>query len=151
VFRLMFGQGPSLKKAKHVQGAAHACFSKLIDQVGSIASATSAWRHATDCIAIVDLRRGLALDDQDYNATAPNIGVNQLIAGATPASSPHRLSIPRIESPREAGRAGCKDQLTHCSDPVCYRGLSRRHATCWWPRAVTLTRCDRFDFYKFTT
>src|SRR5215471_8254189 len=33
VFRLMFGQQPSLKNVEHVLGAAHACFSKLIDQV----------------------------------------------------------------------------------------------------------------------
>src|SRR5688572_22374186 len=33
VFRLMFGQQPSLKNAEHVLGAAHACFTKLINQV----------------------------------------------------------------------------------------------------------------------
>src|SRR5215468_906712 len=33
VFRLMFGQEPSLKKAEPVLGTGHACFAHLIDQV----------------------------------------------------------------------------------------------------------------------
>src|SRR5262245_60664861 len=33
VFRLMFGQEPSLKKAEHVLGTGHACFANLIHQI----------------------------------------------------------------------------------------------------------------------
>src|SRR5205823_3989422 len=33
VFRLMFGQEPSLKKSEHVVGTGHACFQHVIDQV----------------------------------------------------------------------------------------------------------------------
>ena len=94
VFRLMFGQQPSLKKAEHVLGAAHACFSKLIDQVALYCKRNKV-RGDTQQIALRlwTFVHGAAslLIDQDYDAIAPNIDVNQLIAGATPgllAASP---------------------------------------------------------------
>ena len=97
VFRLMFGQQPSLKKAEQVLGAAHTCFSKLIDQVALYCKRNKV-RGDTQQIALRlwTFVHGAAslLIDQDYEAIAPNIDVNQLIAGATPgilATSPsHR-------------------------------------------------------------
>ena len=87
VFRLMFGQQPSLKKAEHVLGAAHACFSKLIGQVALYCNRNKV-RGDTQQIALRlwTFVHGAAslLIDQDYDAIAPNIDVNQLIAGATP-------------------------------------------------------------------
>ena len=87
VFRLMFGQQPSLKKAEHVLGAAHACFSKLIGQVALYCNRNKV-RGDTQQMALRlwTFVHGAAslLIDQDYDAIAPNIDVNQLIAGATP-------------------------------------------------------------------
>jgi hypothetical protein len=90
----MFGQEPSLKKAEHVQGAAHACFSKLIDQVALYCKRNKV-RGDTHQIALRlwTFVHGAAslLIDQDCDAIAPNIDLNQLIAGATPgllAASP---------------------------------------------------------------
>jgi AcrR family transcriptional regulator len=98
VFRLMFGQQPSLKKAEHVLGAAHACFSKLIGQVALYCNRNKV-RGDTQQIALRlwTFVHGAAslLIDQDYDAIAPNIDVNQLIAGATPGllvASPRRAS-----------------------------------------------------------
>lgn len=101
VFRLMFGQQPSLKKAEHVLGAAHACFSKLIGQVALYCNRNKV-RGDTQQIALRlwTFVHGAAslLIDQDYDAIAPNIDVNQLIAGATPGllvASPLRASSER--------------------------------------------------------
>ena len=94
VFRLMFGQQPSLKKAEHVLGAAHACFSKLIDQVALYCKRNKVRGDAQQiALRLWTFVHGAAslLIDQDYDAIAPNIDVNQLIAGATPgllAASP---------------------------------------------------------------
>jgi AcrR family transcriptional regulator len=94
VFRLMFGQQPSLKKAKHVLGAAHTCFAKLIDQVALYCSRNKVRGDAQQiALRLWTFVHGAAslLIDQDYDAIAPNIDVNQLIGGATPgllAASP---------------------------------------------------------------
>ena len=96
VFRLMFGQQPSLKKAEHVLEATHTCFSKLIDQVALYCRRNKV-RGDTQQIALRlwTFVHGAAslLIDQDYDAITPNIDVNQLVAGATPgllaASSRH--------------------------------------------------------------
>jgi AcrR family transcriptional regulator len=87
VFRLMFGQQPSLKQAEHVLGASHACFSKLIDQVTLYCNRNKV-RGDTQQIALRlwTFVHGAAslLIDEDYDAIAPNIDVNRLIASATP-------------------------------------------------------------------
>ena len=94
VFRLMFGQQPSLKKAEHVLGAAHACFSKLIDQVALYCKRNKVRGDAQQiALRLWTFVHGAAslLIDEDYDAIAPNIDVNQLIASATPgllAASP---------------------------------------------------------------
>jgi AcrR family transcriptional regulator len=87
VFRLMFGQQPSLKQAEHVLGASHACFSKLIEQVTLYCNRNKV-RGDTQQIALRlwTFVHGAAslLIDEDYDAIAPNIDVNRLIASATP-------------------------------------------------------------------
>src|SRR5215813_5882440 len=87
VFRLMFGQEPSLKKAEHVLGTGHACFANLIHQVALYCERN----HVRGDPQQIALRlwtfvHGAAslLIDQDYEAIAPTIDVNQLIASATP-------------------------------------------------------------------
>jgi AcrR family transcriptional regulator len=94
VFRLMFGQQPSLKKAEHVLEATHTCFSKLIDQIALYCRRNKVRGDAQQiALRLWTFVHGAAslLIDQDYDAIAPNIDVNQLIAGATPgllAASP---------------------------------------------------------------
>ena len=87
LFRLMFGQEPSLKKAAHVAGRGHECFANLIEQItlycqrnrvrgDAMEIALRLWTfvHGTACLQI----------DQDYLAIAPGLDVNRLIADAAP-------------------------------------------------------------------
>src|SRR5499426_1663939 len=95
VFRLMFGQEPSLKRAEHVLGTGHACFARLIDQVALYCKRNRVRGDAQQiALRLWTFVHGAAslLIDQDYDAIAPNIEVNQLIAGATPGllASPPR-------------------------------------------------------------
>src|SRR5215470_1964636 len=95
VFRLMFGQEPSLKKAEHVLGTGHACFANLIHQVAVYCQRNDGGDPQQIALKLWTFVHGAAslLIDQDYDAVAPTIDVNQLIAGATPgllaASSRH--------------------------------------------------------------
>jgi AcrR family transcriptional regulator len=87
VFRLMFGQEPSLKKAEHVLGTAHACFANLIDQIALYCKRNKVRGNAQQiAVRLWTFVHGAAslLIDQDYDAIAPDIEINQLIAGATP-------------------------------------------------------------------
>jgi AcrR family transcriptional regulator len=87
VFRLMFGQQPSLKKAEHVLGTGHACFANLIDQIALYCKRNKVRGDAQQiALRMWTFVHGAAslLIDQDYDTVAPNIDVNQLIAGATP-------------------------------------------------------------------
>ena len=87
VFRLMFGQEPSLKKAKHVVGTGHDCFAHLIDQIALYCKRNKVRGDAQEiALKLWTFVHGAAslLIDQDYEAVAPGIDVNQLIAGATP-------------------------------------------------------------------
>ena len=87
VFRLMFGQEPSLKKAKHVMGTGHDCFAHLIDQIALYCKRNKVRGDAQEiALKLWTFVHGAAslLIDQDYEAVAPGIDVNQLIAGATP-------------------------------------------------------------------
>jgi AcrR family transcriptional regulator len=87
VFRLMFGQQPSLKKAEHVLGTGHACFANLIDQIALYCKRNKVRGDAQEiALRMWTFVHGAAslLIDQDYDTIAPNIDVNQLIAGATP-------------------------------------------------------------------
>jgi AcrR family transcriptional regulator len=87
VFRLMFGQQPSLKKAEHVLGTGHACFCNLIDQVALYCKRNRVRGDAQElALRLWTFVHGAAslLIDQDYEAVAPQIDVNRLIAGAAP-------------------------------------------------------------------
>jgi len=97
VFRLMFGQDPSLKKAKHVMGTGHDCFAHLIDQIALYCKRNKVRGDAQEiALKLWTFVHGAAslLIDQDYEGVAPGIDVDKLIAGATPgllaASSPAR-------------------------------------------------------------
>jgi AcrR family transcriptional regulator len=87
VFRLMFGQEPSLKKAKHVVGTGHDCFAHLIHQVALYCKRNNVRGDAQEiALKLWTFVHGAAslLIDQDYEAVAPGLDVNRLIAGATP-------------------------------------------------------------------
>jgi AcrR family transcriptional regulator len=87
VFRLMFGQEPSLKNAEHVVGTGQACFAKVIDQVALYCKSNKVPGDAQEiALKLWTFVHGAAslLIDQDYKTVAPQIDVNQLIASATP-------------------------------------------------------------------
>jgi AcrR family transcriptional regulator len=87
VFRLMFGQEPSLKKAEHVVGTSHACFAHVIDQVALYCKRNKVRGDAQEiALRLWTFVHGAAslLIDHDYEGVAPRIDVNKLIAGATP-------------------------------------------------------------------
>ena len=96
VFRLMFGQEPSLKKAKDVLGTGQDCFVHVINQVALYCTRNKVRGDAQEiALKLWTFVHGAAslLIDQDYDAVAPGIDVNKLIAAATPgllASSPPR-------------------------------------------------------------
>jgi AcrR family transcriptional regulator len=87
VFRLMFGQEPSLKKSENVVGTGHACFQHVIDQVALYCKRNKVRDDAQEiALKLWTFVHGAAslLIDQDYNNVAPEMDVNQLIASATP-------------------------------------------------------------------
>jgi AcrR family transcriptional regulator len=94
VFRLMFGQEPSLKKAEHVLGTGHACFAHVINQVALYCERNKVRGDAQEiALKLWTFVHGAAslLIDEDYKAIAPQIDVSRLIASATPgllAASP---------------------------------------------------------------
>ena len=94
VFRLMFGQEPSLKKSEHVVGTGHACFANVIDQVALYCKRNKVRGDAQEiALRLWTFVHGAAslLIDQDYESVAPQMDVDKLIASATPgllAASP---------------------------------------------------------------
>src|SRR5215510_6337777 len=87
VFRLMFGQEPSLKKAKPVVGTGQDCFVHVINQVALYCKRNKVRGDAQEiALKLWTFVHGAAslLIDQDYEAVAPGIDVNRLIAAATP-------------------------------------------------------------------
>ena len=98
VFRLMFGQEPSLKKAEHVAGTGHACFAHLIEQIALYCQRNRVRGDAQEiALRLWTFVHGAAslLIDQDYDVIAPQLDVNRLIADATPgllAPAPRRSS-----------------------------------------------------------
>jgi AcrR family transcriptional regulator len=87
VFRLMFGQEPSLKKAEHVVGTGHACFANVIDQVAHYCRRNKVRGDAQEiALKLWTFVHGAAslLIDRDYDVVAPKIDINELIASATP-------------------------------------------------------------------
>jgi hypothetical protein len=96
VFRLMFGQEPSLKKSEHVAGTGHDCFANLIEQIAIYCEKNRVRGDAQEiALRLWTFVHGAAslLIDQDYLAIAPQLDVDSLIANATPgllASAPRR-------------------------------------------------------------
>jgi AcrR family transcriptional regulator len=87
VFRLMFGQQPSLKKADHVLGTGQACFANLIDQVAHYCKRNRVRGDAQEiALKLWTFVHGAAslLVDQDYEGVAPQMDINKLIGDATP-------------------------------------------------------------------
>src|SRR5262245_51934038 len=87
LFRLMFGQEPSLKQAEHVTGTGHECFAHLIEQIALYCQRN---RVRGDALEIA-LRLGpfvhgaASLEiEEDSLVIAPQLDVNRLIADATP-------------------------------------------------------------------
>jgi AcrR family transcriptional regulator len=87
LFRLMFGQEPSLKKAEHVAGTGQSCFSHLIEQITLYCQKNRVRGDAQEiALRLWTFVHGAASlqIDQDYLAIAPDLNVNRLIANATP-------------------------------------------------------------------
>ena len=96
VFRLMFGQEPSLKQAEHVTGTGHECFAHLIEQITLYCRKNrvrgDALQIALRLWTFVHGAASLQID-KDYLVIAPQLDVNRLIADATPgllAPSPRK-------------------------------------------------------------
>jgi AcrR family transcriptional regulator len=96
VFRLMFGQEPSLKQAEHVAGTGHECFAHLIEQITLYCQRNRVRGDALEiALRLWTFVHGAASlqIDEDYLAIAPDLDVNRLIANATPgllAPSPRK-------------------------------------------------------------
>ena len=87
VFRLMFGQQPSLKKSQHVLGTGHACFADVIEQVALYCRKNRVRGDAQElALRLWTFVHGTAslVIDGDYDAVAPKLDINRLIASATP-------------------------------------------------------------------
>jgi AcrR family transcriptional regulator len=104
LFRLMFGQEPSLKAAEHVAGTGTDCFTHLIEQI-TIYCQRNRVRGDTLEIAIRlwTFVHGAAslLIDNDYLQVVPQLDVNNLIANAVPG-----LLAPAPRPARERGKRG---------------------------------------------
>ena len=108
VFRLMFGQQPSLKKADRVHGSGDECFANMINQVARYCERNNVRGDAQEIALILwTFVHGAAslLIDQDYEGVAPQMDVNRMIETATPAllSSSHSPSKP--SGSRSSGRS----------------------------------------------
>lgn len=96
VFRLMFGQEPSLKMAADVAGTGHDCFAHLIEQITLYCQQNRVRGDALEiALRLWTFVHGAAslLIDKDYLEIAPQLDVDKLIANATPgllAPSPRR-------------------------------------------------------------
>ncbi len=87
LFRLMFGQDPSLKQAEHVAGTGHECFANLIEQIALYCQKNRVRGDALEiALRLWTFVHGAAslLIDKDYLVVAPELDVNRLIADATP-------------------------------------------------------------------
>ena len=92
VFRLMFGQEPSLKQSEHVAGRGHDCFANLIEQITLYCQKNRVRGDALEiALRLWTFVHGAAslLIDKDYLVIAPQLDVNRLIADATPGLLSH--------------------------------------------------------------
>jgi AcrR family transcriptional regulator len=87
LFRLMFGQEPSLKNAEHVAGTGQHCFAHLIEQITLYCQKNRVRGDALEiALRLWTFVHGAASlqIDKDYLVIAPDLDVNRLIADATP-------------------------------------------------------------------
>jgi AcrR family transcriptional regulator len=87
VFRLMFGQEPSLKKAEHVAGTGQDCFANLIEQVELYCRKNRVRGDAQEiALRLWTFVHGAASlqIDHDYLVAAPGLDVDRLIANGAP-------------------------------------------------------------------
>lgn len=87
LFRLMFGQDPSLKNAEHVAGTGQHCFAHLIEQITLYCQKNRVRGDALEiALRLWTFVHGAASlqIDKDYLVIAPDLDVNRLIADATP-------------------------------------------------------------------
>jgi AcrR family transcriptional regulator len=106
LFRLMFGQDPSLKQAEHVAGTGHDCFAHVIEQITLYCQRNrvrgDALQIALRLWTFVHGAASLQID-QDYLVIAPDLDVDRLIADATPGL----LGVaPRSQKGSRQGMAG---------------------------------------------
>jgi AcrR family transcriptional regulator len=108
VFRLMFGQQPSLKKADRVHGTSDDCFANLISQVARYCERNGVRGDAQEIALILwTFVHGAAslLIDQDYEGVAPQMDVNRLIEAATPGLLTPSPKASQPRGTRPAGRS----------------------------------------------
>jgi AcrR family transcriptional regulator len=87
IFRLMFGQDPTLKQAVAVRDQGHACFAEVIRAVEAYCAANGVDGDARMiAVKLWTFVHGAAslLIDGDYAVVAPEIDVHAMIAAATP-------------------------------------------------------------------
>lgn len=87
IFRLMFGQNPSLKKAENVDEQGHDCFANVIGQVALYCEKSGKTADAQAiALELWTFVHGAAslLIDADYEKVAPGLDVNALIARVAP-------------------------------------------------------------------
>jgi AcrR family transcriptional regulator len=104
LFRLMFGQDPSLKEAEHVAGTGHECFAHLIEQITLYCQKHRVRGDALEiALRVWTFVHGVASlqIDKDYLVIAPELDVNCLIANAAPGLLG---TLPRKRTPRRKGR-----------------------------------------------
>ena len=87
VFRLMFGQNPTLKSAEMVQEYGNRCLGRVIEQIGNYCEHQGIEGDAKFLgVQVWTFVHGTAslLIDEDYASVAPDIDVDAMIAEAVP-------------------------------------------------------------------
>lgn len=83
LFRLMFGQNPTIKNAEHVQQHGRTCFGNVIEQVGIFCERNGIERNAEFvAVQLWTFVHGVAslLIDEDYDKVAPNLDIEAMLA-----------------------------------------------------------------------
>jgi AcrR family transcriptional regulator len=109
VFRLMFGQEPTLQKSEPVDDTGTDCFTHLIEQIALYCQRNRVRGDALQiALRLWTFVHGAAslLIDKDYEHVAPQLDVNRLIADATPGLL---APAPRRPPARRKRRQGVRD------------------------------------------
>lgn len=86
LFRLMFGQNPSLKTAERVEACGHECFDNVIGEVAHYCEKNGIDGDAREmAVQLWTFVHGAAslLIDQDYEKVAPDVDIERMILAAT--------------------------------------------------------------------